>query len=159
MNVGDVCIRKVAIVEKNETIVAAAQVMRELGTGDVVVVERARGGNDPIGVLTDRDVVLRGVSERRDLASTTVFELMTLAPVVAEESEDVFRLIDRMRGHGVRRVPVVSADGLLVGIVAYDDLVELFAGTLAKLTVVVDRASDREANASSWLHTCNDATG
>jgi CBS domain-containing protein len=159
MNVGDVCIRKVAIVEKNETIVAAAQVMRELGTGDVVVVERENGGNDPIGVLTDRDVVLRGVSERRDLASTTVFELMTLAPVVAEESEDIFRLIDRMRGHGVRRVPVVSADGLLVGIVAYDDLVELLASTLAKLTVVVDRASDREANASSWLHTCNDATG
>lgn len=150
MNVGDVCVRTVAIVQQQETVLAAARVMRELGTGDVLVVERKDGANDPIGILTDRDVVLRGVCAGRDLATTPAGELMTIAPVVAQASESVFELIDRMRGHGVRRVPVVDDEGLLVGIVAYDDLVELLAETLAKLTVVVERGRDREANAASW---------
>lgn len=150
MNVGEVCVRTVAVVQQQESVLAAAQVMREHGTGDVLVVERKDGGNEPIGILTDRDVVLRGVCAGRDLATTTAFELMTIAPVVAQESESVLALIERMRGHGVRRVPVVTDDGTLVGIVAYDDLVELLAGTLAKLTMVVDRGRDREANAASW---------
>lgn len=150
MNVGDVCVRTVAIVQQQESVLAAAHVMRELGTGDVLVVERKDGANDPIGILTDRDVVLRGVCAGRDLATTTAFDLMTIAPVVAQESESVFALVDRMRGHGVRRVPVVADDGMLVGIVAYDDLVALLAETLAKLTVVVERGRDRESNAASW---------
>jgi CBS domain-containing protein len=156
MNVGEVCVRTVAIVEQRESILAAAEVMRELGTGDVIVVERRGAANDPIGILTDRDVVLRGVCEHRDLSTTSAFELMTIAPVVAEESECVFALIERMRGHGVRRVPVVAADGMLVGIVAYDDLVDLLARTLAKLTDVVERAHDREGNADSWAGTSSE---
>jgi len=147
MRIGEVCIRDVVIVRRDETVAAAAGVMREHGVGDVVVVENTRGFNEPVGIVTDRDIVLRCVAVDKDARSTTAFEIMTIAPVVADEGESVFSVIDRMREHGTRRVPVVAHSGALVGIVAYDDLIELLAGTLARLATVVGRAAQREHEA------------
>jgi len=147
MRIGEVCTRTVAIVRKTESINDAALVMRELGVGDVVVVESKNGVNEPVGMLTDRDIVLRGICERRDLDAATAFDFMTLAPVVAFEDESVFAVIEQMREHGVRRVPIVSQTGALVGIAAYDDLVELLTHALAGLVKIVERGRQREERA------------
>ena len=98
------------------TLEEAARLMGDRGVGALVVVS----GDEVVGIVTDRDITVRGVGAGRPLA-TTAGDVMTEHPVTIEGSADVFDAYRVLKGAGIRRLPVLE-DGKLGGIVTVDDL-------------------------------------
>jgi len=103
--------------EPQASVVDAAKVMAQEDVGSIPIVE----GDRLIGVVTDRDIVIRVVAEGRDLQSTTVGEIASRDLVTVSPDEDLDRALELMAENQVRRVPVIEGD-TLVGIVAQRDI-------------------------------------
>jgi len=144
MAIGDICTRETVFTTKDSTIGAAARLMREHHVGDLVVVEEKNGRRIPVGILTDRDLVVEILAKEVDMNSLTVGDLMIEDLVTAREGDGLYETIQRMRAKGVRRVPVVDTHGSLVGIVSVDDLLDLLADELTALARLVSREQARE---------------
>ncbi len=97
--------------------------------GYLVVVEPnlADGTNKPVGVLTDRDIVVGVVAKQVDPRTLRVGDLMSRQPVVADESSSIESALNDMRRIGVRRLPVVGRAGQLVGVLSLDDVLDTLA--------------------------------
>jgi CBS domain-containing protein len=121
-----------------------AQLMRTHHVGDVVVVEERGGERRPIGVVTDRDLVVEVIAQRIDPNSVTVKELMTRNLETVLDGTDFWDALSHMRACGVRRIPVVNNRGGLEGIFTFDDALELIAEGLVDLVKVVGRQIARE---------------
>jgi CBS domain-containing protein len=146
MRVGDACNRNVVVIELSGTIVEAARRMRAHHVGDLVAVVPERGGFVPVGVLTDRDLVVGVLAKDIEhIATLTVGDVITSEPILAREDEDLSVVLDRMRRNVVRRMPVVNADGLLVGIFTLDDLLGVLAEDVASIGALVSRQRTYEA--------------
>lgn len=126
MSISQICRRQVVTVGREVDVTTAARVMRDEHVGYLVVT--ADSGGRPLGVLTDRDIVLKVTARGLDPAGVKVGEIMTSDPLVAESGADIGETLQRMREIGVRRVPVVDSQGRLAGVVALDDVIDhLFA--------------------------------
>lgn len=124
----------------NATVLEACQLMRDRHVGDVVAVEKGADGKlHARGVLTDRDIVLAVLAREVDALGLFVGDVMTTPLVVAYEGEDVWQLVKRMRLHAIRRMPVVSDTGELVGLLSFDDLLDAACAFLAELSLVTAR--------------------
>ena len=143
MTVGEICNRNVVVAPKGECIVDAAKRMRMFHVGDVVVVENRGDSRVPVGILTDRDIVLSIVaSDPSHLWYLMVSDAMSSELVTAEDSTNVSDAVRLMRERGVRRLPIVDRAGGLVGILTFDDIVRFFADELNELVKLV--ASERQ---------------
>lgn len=127
MNTGEVCTRRVIVVAPQESIRDAARLMRHHHVGDLVVVEHADGANRPIGILTDRDIVVELLAAGVDMDAVTVGDVMSRPLLTAREQDDLSDTLKRMAQKGVRRIPVVGEDGKLAGLLSIDDLMTLLA--------------------------------
>jgi CBS domain-containing protein len=94
----------------------AAKAMRDRDIGDVLVVDGVRLR----GIVTDRDIVVRGLAEQDDLSRCTLGEVCSEHLVAAEPDEEVATALARMRENAVRRVPVVR-DGHPIGVLSLGD--------------------------------------
>ena len=145
MTVGEFCNRQVVIAREDESLMEAARRIRDFHVGTLIVVDQQDGRRIPVGVLTDRDLVVRVLAEgERDVGALVVGNVMTRELVTAREQEDLFEALKKMRSFGIRRLPVVNANGGLEGILAFDDLVELVAEELSDLSRLVAREQKRE---------------
>ena len=144
MPVGEICNREVVFAERTTTIVEAAQLMRRYHVGDLVVADEVEGRRVPVGMVTDRDLVVEVIAREQPFASCTVSAVMSATVVCVPETAGVIEAIQLMRSHGVRRVPVVDAGGALVGILAADDLLDLLAEELSALARIAPRGQERE---------------
>lgn len=144
MRVGELCNRDVVFIENTASVLEAASLMRSYQVGDVVVVERRDGRNVPVGILTDRDIVIEVVAEEVDYHDVVIKDLMTFELVTATEDHDVLDAMDLMKSRGVRRLPVIDESGALAGILAMDDLIELMTEQLSGLVLLVSRARRSE---------------
>ena len=147
MPVGEICNREVVVAERTTTIVEAARLMRRYHVGDLVVVDEVQGRRVPVGMVTDRDMVVEVIAREQPFASCTVSAIMSATVVCVPETAGVIETIQLMRSHGVRRVPVVDAGGALVGILAADDLHDLLAEELSALARIAPRGQEREVRA------------
>jgi predicted transcriptional regulator len=122
--------------------------MRELHVGCLVIVEGAAGEHRPIGILTDRDIVV-GVLAQTDqkLHLLRVDDVMTRKLVLAREDDDLDEVLRRMRAKGVRRLPVVDSRGVLTGVVAADDILEHVKEQVDTLAALIGRERRREEQA------------
>jgi len=145
MAVGEICNRDVVIAEKVLSVVDAAQLMRTHHVGDLVVVEEKAGRRHPVGIVTDRDIVVEVVAAGVDPDALTVGDIMGPEVATVRESEGLFEALRYMRGKGVRRMPVVDHEGILVGILTLDDLLSLLAEELTELAKLVSHERQREA--------------
>ncbi len=127
MRVGEVCNREVVVIGREATLLEAAKLMRNQHVGTVVVVEEQDGHPIPVGILTDRDMVIALVAEEVPLNAVSVGDVMSFELIIARESDDLFATVEHMRERGIRRLPVVAENGGLVGILAVDDVLELLA--------------------------------
>ena len=136
MNAGTLCKREPVTVREFDALTAAAKLMRERHVGYLVVVEPvlADGGYKPVGVLTDRDIVIGVVAKEVDPRSLRVGDLMSRQPVIADENSSVESALNDMRRIGVRRLPVVSRDGELVGVLSLDDILDTLAGEMVAVS-------------------------
>lgn len=144
MPIGEVCTREVVIAGRKDTVVEAARLMRTYHVGDVVVVEKKNGQNIPVGILTDRDIVIEIIAKEVPLGSLLVEDVMSFELLVLAEDKSIWDSIQAMNAKGVRRIIVVNKGGALVGIVSSDDLLELLAGELLDLAKIAARSQDRE---------------
>jgi len=144
MSVGEICNRDVAVVKEGESALDAALLMRRFHVGDLVVVEEEGGQRIPVGILTDRDIVIEAVAEDVNSKDLRVGDIMSSDLMTVNEDEDVIDTVKMMRAKGIRRVPVVDRAGVLVGIVTVDDLIELLAEVLDDLTTLIRREQARE---------------
>jgi len=122
----------------------AARVMRDQHVGSLVVIETRESGIFPVGILTDRDIVIEIIAKDITITDVSVGDIMTFALLKASEDEDVFEVAQRMRARGVRRVPVVSRLGELIGIIAADDILELLSEELTLLSRISGREAEQE---------------
>lgn len=116
--VHEVMTRNPVTVEKLTSLAEAARVMRDAGIGDVLVVDEGRLR----GILTDRDLVIRGVAENRDPADTAVQTICSTELHTVKPDDHVEQAVDLMRRHALRRLPVQNEAGELVGVVTLGDL-------------------------------------
>ncbi len=144
MSAGKYCNREVVVVSKTAGIAEAARLMREYHVGDLVVVEERAGKRIPIGIVTDRDLVIEVLAEDVDPGTLAVGDVMSFELATARETDDLLDTIKAMRAKGVRRLPVVATDGALVGILAIDDLIDIFAEHLTDLAALIRREQMRE---------------
>ncbi|MFP4559868.1 MAG: CBS domain-containing protein [Thiohalorhabdus sp.] len=142
--IGQYCNREVVVTERERSIRDAARLMRNHHVGDLVVVERYEGEVIPVGIVTDRDLVVEVLAEEVGVDEVTVGDVMSAEPALAREEDDLWETLLRMQSWGVRRLPVVSASGELQGIITVDDLLELFTEYLHDLVKVVTRERERE---------------
>jgi CBS domain-containing protein len=137
MPVSEICNREIIVVRRDDTVHEAAKLMRQHHVGDVVVVEERNGVRVPVGIVTDRDLVVEIMAPDVVQMFITVGDIMGLNLVTIQESMGVYESIQYMRGKGVRRLPVVDRKGGLIGILTLDDLLELLAEELLELSRLV----------------------
>ncbi len=137
MLVSEFCNREVVIVDLATTILEAAKLMRSEHVGDLVVTDNRNGRQVPVGILTDRDIVVELLAEEIELDKVSVGDAMSYELLSVKEQDGLQETIEKMRNRGVRRLPVVDDAGALVGIVTVDDLMELIAEQLTDLVRLV----------------------
>jgi CBS domain-containing protein len=145
VSIGEYCIRQVIVARRDDSVLEAAQLMREHHVGAVVVVEEASDQRYPVGVLTDRDLVLEVLVNKLDPETVLIGEIVRENVLSVEESTGVLETVQRMRTRGVRRAPVVGSRGELVGIIAVDDLIALLAEEMSELYKLIRHEQEREA--------------
>lgn len=142
MDLRDVCQTDVATTALDDTIREATWIMRERHVGDLVVVEESSTGDPgrhkPLGILTDRDIVIEVVAEgSKDLDSTLVGDVATEDLVCADHDASTDDALELMQRHGIRRLPLIDDQGNLFGIVTLDDMLSYITHQMAALSSVV----------------------
>jgi CBS domain-containing protein len=144
MTVGKICNRDVVFVHREASVPEAARLMREYHVGDIVVVSEKSGKRVPVGIVTDRDIVLEVIAEGVNIHDVCVGDIMSGELVTARESDGVLETIKMMRARGVRRLPVINEDNELAGILTVDDLIDLFSEQIVDLARLFAREQKRE---------------
>lgn len=115
--VGEFMTTRLVTMDATDTLIAAAQEMRDSAIGDVIVTS----GDEVVGIVTDRDITVRGVAEGLDVKTTPLSQIVTQDVVTVSQYDDAVAAADLMRTYGVRRLPVLE-DGRLIGLVSLGDL-------------------------------------
>jgi CBS domain-containing protein len=139
MKVSEAMTLEVDIIDPNAAVREAAQRMRDANVGALPV-----GENDRlIGMVTDRDIVVRAVAENRQGGTTSVRDVMSERVYYCFQDDDLERAAQIMAEHQVRRLPVLNRDKRLVGIVALADLARIPAEAAHKALEGISERSDQ----------------
>jgi CBS domain-containing protein len=126
---GKICTRPVVTASAQMTVDEAARVMRSKNVGALVVVNAGR----PVGMLTDRDVAIEVVAKGLDPDTARVGDVMHKKPITIREDLGIFDAARVFAKTGVRRLPVVTKSGVLVGVIAVDDLIMLLGNEMGHM--------------------------
>jgi CBS domain-containing protein len=144
VRVEEICTRKVLVAAQDEPILETAKRMRDEDIGDVVVVAIRNGCHVPIGMLTDRDIVVGALAWQPTLIGYLLAaDVMSSDVVTVHEHDHVDTALCRMGERGVRRLPVVDTTGKLVGILTLDDVLAHLDERQCELVARVARAQRR----------------
>jgi CBS domain-containing protein len=145
MPISEFCHRDVVCATRETTVTEAASLMRKHHIGDVIIVERRDGKPIPVGIVTDRDIVIEVVAAGIDPSLLKLGDLRLAPLLTVEEGASYAQTVSRMSVEGVRRMPVVGADGVLAGIVTLDDMLWQLAAPLAALAGLSGRGRQLES--------------
>jgi CBS domain-containing protein len=142
--VGKHCTRNVVVGQRNEPLATAAQRMRDRHVGDLVIVDNMED-RTPVGVLTDRDIVVGPVAQAAEhFAELTIGDVMSTPAITVREADSLDSALTTMQSHGVRRMPVVDLTGSLCGVLAVDDIIGHVTAELGKLVTLQATGEERE---------------
>lgn len=136
------CKKDVITVSPEVSLLEVARLMRSRHVGSVIVVNEHR----PIGILTDRDIIIKAVAEDKDPKGMRAHEIMTHNPAMVNINYDPLDATRIMRDRGLRRLPVVDENNHLLGILTLDDLLDLVGKEAANLAETVHTELARESN-------------
>lgn len=146
--IGEICRREVVVTTGSASVAAAAQLMHTHHVGSLVVVSGGDGGTrKPVGIITDRDMVMDVMAMDRNPHEVRVEEIMSARLTTARDTDGVHQTLQLMRHKGVRRLPIVNGDGDLIGIVATDDLLRVLSYDIVTLAGIAVRELSHEAAA------------
>jgi CBS domain-containing protein len=144
MSLERICSKDVVTISSDATVLEAAKLMHSKHIGCLVVTEEFR----PIGIVTDRDIVLKVVASEKRPAETAVKQIMTTNPTLVNVNYDLLDAVRLMRDRGVRRLPVVDEHRRLLGIITMDDVLTAFGAEVGDLAGAVQKEFDLEAAAA-----------
>lgn len=144
MAVAEFCNRNVVIARRDEGVRAVAARMRDYHVGDVVVVA-SDVDSTPVGIVTDRDLVIEVLAQDVNPEDVRIGDLMSDRLVTLREDAELAEATATMRAKAIRRLVIVDAQGLLVGVLTADDVVEVLAEELNDLARLVVYQGEREA--------------
>ncbi len=144
MKVREMCTFGTATCARDASVLALAKLMRERHVGDVIVVEEREGGVAPVGIVTDRDLVIQVMAKGLEPAAFCAGDLLGRDCVTVLDSDLAYDAIWHMRRAAVRRLPVVDGRGLLVGVVTMDDLNRFLAQELNDIARIAARQVEVE---------------
>ena len=144
MTVGEICNREVIVIQRDATIQEAAKLMRQFHVGAIIVIDKPNGGTIPVGVVTDRDLVVEVMATELDETVITVGDIMIQELFTIKENAAPHEAIELMRHKTVRRLPVVDETGELVGILTLDDALQLLSEQLLDLAKLVRYEQKKE---------------
>jgi CBS domain-containing protein len=147
MTVSLVCNHNVATITPDQDIVEAAVRMREEHVGDLIVVNHHGNKRIPVGIITDRDIVVGIVAKRTSPDAVKVGDAMTTELLTVNRDNGVEFALREMRRVGVRRVPVVGDGGELVGVLSIDDVIDHLALQLSRIADIIRFEQEAETNA------------
>ena len=141
MSLDRICNKAVVTISPDATVLEAAKLMQSKHIGCLVVADESR----PIGILTDRDIVLKVVASEQKPVETAVKKIMTANPTMVNINYDLLDAVRLMRNRGVRRLPVVDEHRHLLGIITMDDLLTAFSAEVGNLAGAVQKEFGLEA--------------
>jgi predicted transcriptional regulator len=144
VSVGEYCNRDVIVTTKATSIIEVARLMRHYHVGDLVITTSDSNKHTPIGIITDRDIVVELVAKELDLATLTVGDVMSHEIHIASEQDSLLDTVKSMRNKGVRRIPVIDSMENLVGIFSLDDAIDVIAEQLQDLAGLIQHEQRRE---------------
>lgn len=144
MTVGQFCNRDVIIAPRTMPLVEVAQLMRLHHVGSIVVVDEDESQRKPVGIITDRDIVVEVIATGAPFDELIASDVMSSPLLSAREEDSLWDTLQRMRARGVRRLPVTDDDGVLAGFLSVDDMLELFSGELQDLVYLTKHEQQRE---------------
>jgi signal-transduction protein with cAMP-binding, CBS, and nucleotidyltransferase domain len=145
MSVGRICSRVVVTASPDESVLTVARRMKEQNVGTVVVVSET---SKPLAIVTDRDVTLRCVAQEMNAKDTPVSAIMTREVKAVDESAPIEQALRTMAGTGTRRLVVTGELGVLRGVLALDDVIELIAEETESIGKLLRQASSHVVGAS-----------
>ena len=145
MTLGELCNRAPVLAYRETSLGDAARLMRKHHVGSLVIVSERLGQRFPVGMLTDRDIVVATVAKDLDPRGLTCGDVMSPDLVTLGEAANVADALALMRERGIRRMPVVTEGGALAGIITLDDLIGLVGAELNEFARVIDWQRRREA--------------
>src|SRR3970040_3136145 len=122
MSLGNMCRKEIVCVNLGTNVKEAAKFMEDKNVGSIIVV----GGGKPVGIVTDRDILLRVINRGLDPEKSSVDDVMTKEIVTLKEGMGLFEALEQVKGKGIRRFPIVDARGNLKSIMTLDDIIYLF---------------------------------
>ncbi|WP_396614796.1 CBS domain-containing protein [Lysobacter soli] len=149
MRIGDICTSDVACISPRATVQEAAAAMQRGHVGALVVIVDPE--RRPIGVVTDRDIVLKVVAKGMNAQAMSVANVMSTGIVTCKETHEIFDAIERMKENGIRRLPVTREDGKLVGVVAADDILRAVTSQLHGLSDAMLQEQMREMRLAAGM--------
>ncbi len=147
MRIGEICTTSTIYCTRDDSVQDAALKMRQHHVGDLVVIDQPDDEKLPVGILTDRDIVVSVIALALDPASLLVGDIMSDDLDTCSLDDDVYETIERMHHRGVRRMPVVDGDGRLSGIVSADDLLGFLAEEMSELARIAPHQQAQERRA------------
>ena len=144
MAINECCNIDVVCCGADTSIPDVAALMRKHHIGDVMVVEDREGLRMPIGIVTDRDIVIETIALHVDADAFTAGDLMSAPIATVREDAGFVETLRLMRNHQVRRMPVVTAGGSLFGIVTADDIIKLLGMELSLIAAAIGEQPVRE---------------
>jgi CBS domain-containing protein len=142
MSVGRICVREVDTAAVHESVYAVSQRMHQRGVGCLVVVNDA---SEPVGMVTDRDLVARVLAKASDPMQTKVGDVMTREPKWISEESPIESVLALMRSGGFRRLPIIDRSRKLVGLISLDDILMRLAEEFIQVGNVLQRETPRYA--------------
>jgi CBS domain-containing protein len=139
MHIGEICTRSVVTCGRDTSALELAQLMRDHHVGDVIVVDEREGKLTPVGIVTDRDLVVQVMAKGLNPDLPRAGDMIVDELVTAVESEGVYDAIWHMRNKGIRRLPVVDAHNRLLGVLTADDVTEFLAEELTQVARIMPR--------------------
>lgn len=144
MTIGDICNRELIVIQRDETAQEAAKLMRQFHVGSIVVIDKTNGSAIPVGVVTDRDLIVEIMATELDASVITVGDIMSQELFTVKEDAAIHEAVELMRRKTVRRLPVVDESGELIGILTLDDVLQLMSEQMLDLAKLVRYEQKKE---------------
>jgi CBS domain-containing protein len=145
MPITEFCIRDVVCGSRDTSVASAAALMRHRHVGNVIVIDQVGEKRVPVGIVTDRDIVVDVVAPGLDPKLIKLGDLVLGPLTTIEEGASDAETVRRLSIKGVRRMPVVDTAGYLVGIITLDDMLRHLAAPLAALSELAGRSRRYES--------------
>lgn len=139
MNIGSICSHRTVCASTGASLSEVVALMYGERVGSVIVTAPSGAHQQVVGIITDRDIVRQQVARLADFSQLRLGDVMTPEPLVVRPEDEVAEVLQRLRARGVRRAPVVDANGTPVGLVSLDDLLQHAARQIGGLAALVAR--------------------